>query len=181
MHPAWEGTSSKGPTTIHKRHACGNSRSQMGSGTHAGQSPCVAAGADPPWAPYVHQCDSDSPAGQVLAGPGCLLAAWEQAEARAQSQAPGYQAAQAALLRATLMPAAAAQARSLPRAPHTRQMHFPLPDDFSTRPFGFLGSFYLYRYHLRDRLLDSCIFIAQKSCLLRKIHVLHKRHAALQS
>lgn len=51
----------------------------------------------------------------------------------------------------------------------------------SLLPFGFLGSFNLYRCCFRNELLKSCVFVAQKICLLRKIHVLHKRHAVLQS
>lgn len=56
-----------------------------------------------------------------------------------------------------------------------------LPDDFSTWSLGLLGRLYVHGYDLGDRLLGSCVFVAQKSRLLREIHVLHKRHAALQS
>lgn len=57
----------------------------------------------------------------------------------------------------------------------------PLPDGFSTRPFGPPGSFYLHGRDFGDGLLNSCVFVAQERGLLREIHVLHERHAALQS
>ena len=56
---------------------------------------------------------------------------------------------------------------------HIPEVRFPTPDNFSTS-FGFLGSFNLYRCCFRNELLKSCVFVAQKICLLRKIHVLHK-------
>lgn len=56
-----------------------------------------------------------------------------------------------------------------------------LPDDFSTWPLGLLGRLYVHGHDFGDRLLGSRVFVAQKSRLLREIHVLHKRHAALQS
>lgn len=68
----------------------------------------------------------------------------------------------------------------LPLSCAARLLH-TLPDDFSTWLFGFLGSFYLHWDNLRNRLLNGRVLAAQESRLLREIHVLHKRHAALQS
>lgn len=89
----------------------------------------------------------------------------------------------------TQVPICVARADTLwdvPAAPHLplcggRPGGPALPDHFSTRPFGFLGSFYLHGDHFGHRPLHSRVLAAQKRCLLREIHGLHERHAALQS
>lgn len=58
-----------------------------------------------------------------------------------------------------------------------------LPDDglFDGLLFGFFGVFRVDWHDLRHRFLRCDVIITQNGSLLREIHVLHKRHAALQS